>query len=250
MVLDNLKDYAVRALVNAVDHLGTVAYKLTDLFEQQTVDASSVELKISCLNQHLQTCQAYTDKEGLKQQQLFTVIPRHHKHYVLPKLDTVNKKSQSNGQIRREAGQKDVQAKPFPLGTSASKTLSWHLASNSKATPEGDLYTSTTSVRDSTSSATASGVFYLPDEVATSSMPPSAARIEPSNRAADSGVALHALGITRRDAAENAKSLSQYRSFDNVGRREISRPPVRSKSMLSALFTKHKSAKIKLGHPA
>jgi hypothetical protein len=30
-VLDNLKDYAVRALVNAVDHLGTVAYKLTDL---------------------------------------------------------------------------------------------------------------------------------------------------------------------------------------------------------------------------
>lgn len=50
-VLDNLKDYAVRALVNAVDHLGTVAYKLTDLFEQQTLDASSVELKISCLDQ-------------------------------------------------------------------------------------------------------------------------------------------------------------------------------------------------------
>lgn len=50
-MLDNLKDYAVRALVNAVDHLGTVAYKLSDLFEQQTVDASTVDLKISCLNQ-------------------------------------------------------------------------------------------------------------------------------------------------------------------------------------------------------
>ncbi|KAF2291191.1 hypothetical protein GH714_020593 [Hevea brasiliensis] len=51
MVLDNLKDYAVRALVNAVDHLGTVAYKLTDLLEQHTLDVSTIELKISCLNQ-------------------------------------------------------------------------------------------------------------------------------------------------------------------------------------------------------
>lgn len=50
-VLDNLKDYAVRALVNAVDHLGTVAYKLTDLLEQQTLEVSTMELRISCLNQ-------------------------------------------------------------------------------------------------------------------------------------------------------------------------------------------------------
>lgn len=50
-MLDNLKDYAVRALVNAVDHLGTVAFKLTELLEQQTMDVSTVELKISCLNQ-------------------------------------------------------------------------------------------------------------------------------------------------------------------------------------------------------
>jgi len=50
-VLDNLKDYAVRALVNAVDHLGTVAYKLTDLLEQQTLDVSTMDLKVSMLNQ-------------------------------------------------------------------------------------------------------------------------------------------------------------------------------------------------------
>jgi len=52
-VLDNLKDYAVRALVNAVDHLGTVAYKLTDLYEQQASEISTLELKVSCLNQVL-----------------------------------------------------------------------------------------------------------------------------------------------------------------------------------------------------
>lgn len=50
-VLDNLKDYAVRALVNAVDHLGTVAYKLTDLLEQQTSDVSTMDLKVTCINQ-------------------------------------------------------------------------------------------------------------------------------------------------------------------------------------------------------
>jgi hypothetical protein len=52
-VLDNLKDYAVRALVNAVDHLGTVAYKLTDLYEQQALEISTIESKVACLNQVL-----------------------------------------------------------------------------------------------------------------------------------------------------------------------------------------------------
>ncbi|KAJ0614489.1 putative ABI family protein [Helianthus annuus] len=51
VVLDNLKDYAVRALVNAVGHLGTVAYKLTDLLEQQTLEISTTGLHISCLHQ-------------------------------------------------------------------------------------------------------------------------------------------------------------------------------------------------------
>uniref|UniRef100_A0A803KUN5 Uncharacterized protein n=1 Tax=Chenopodium quinoa TaxID=63459 RepID=A0A803KUN5_CHEQI len=38
-------------LINAEDHLGTVAYKLTDLLEQQTSDVSNSELKVTCLNQ-------------------------------------------------------------------------------------------------------------------------------------------------------------------------------------------------------
>jgi hypothetical protein len=50
-VLDNLKDYAVRALVNAVDHLGTVAYKLTDIFDQQSSDVGALDYKVSSLNQ-------------------------------------------------------------------------------------------------------------------------------------------------------------------------------------------------------
>lgn len=50
-VLDNLKDYSVKALVNAVDHLGTVAYKLNDLLSQQTTEISSTELRAASLAQ-------------------------------------------------------------------------------------------------------------------------------------------------------------------------------------------------------
>lgn len=50
-VLDNLKDYTVKALVNAVDHLGTVASKLTDLFDQQNSDISTMQLRASCVSQ-------------------------------------------------------------------------------------------------------------------------------------------------------------------------------------------------------
>ena len=50
-VLDNLKDYTVKALLNAVDHLGTVASKLTDLFDQQSSDISTMELRASCVSQ-------------------------------------------------------------------------------------------------------------------------------------------------------------------------------------------------------
>ncbi|KAH0873321.1 hypothetical protein HID58_070683 [Brassica napus] len=56
MVLDNLKDYTVKALVNVVDHLGTVASKLTNLFDQQSYDISTMELRASCVSQQLLTC--------------------------------------------------------------------------------------------------------------------------------------------------------------------------------------------------
>ena len=34
--------------------------------------------------QQFLTCQTYTDKGGLRQQQMVAFIPRHHKHYILP----------------------------------------------------------------------------------------------------------------------------------------------------------------------
>ncbi|XP_031113210.1 protein ABIL1-like isoform X2 [Ipomoea triloba] len=135
MVIDNLKDYAVRALVNAVDHLGTVSYKLTDILEQQSLDVSTMELKVSCLDQRVLTCQTYTDHEGLRQQQLLATIPRLHKHYTLPApgICPVNKNVQTSSLIQRSP-RPHIQTRQhlFVSGAPAAKTLSWHLSSGAK----------------------------------------------------------------------------------------------------------------------
>ncbi|KAH7863939.1 hypothetical protein Vadar_023845 [Vaccinium darrowii] len=44
---------------------------------------------------------------------------------------------------------------------------------------------------------------------------------------------------------EGSKPLAALRSFDNSSRQEIIRPPVRSKSMISAFFVKQKTPKLK-----
>uniref|UniRef100_M8BJ78 Protein ABIL1 n=1 Tax=Aegilops tauschii TaxID=37682 RepID=M8BJ78_AEGTA len=113
MVLDNLKDYAVRAVVNAVDHLGTVAYKLTDLFEQQASEISTFELKVARLNQQIFTCQIYVDKEGSRQQQMMGASMKHHKHYILP--STGYKRTQAVAHLGTDTNQ-ESQPRPYPSG--------------------------------------------------------------------------------------------------------------------------------------
>ncbi|KAI3411219.1 uncharacterized protein J3R85_018270 [Psidium guajava] len=239
MVLDNLKDYAVRALVNAVDHLGTVAYKLTDLIEQQSLDITVMELKVASFNQQLLTCQTYTDEEGLRQQQLLAIIPRHHKHYMLP--NSVNKKVHFSPQIQKDVRQNHFQARSRlqPSGTPAAKTLSWHLASETKSTLKGSQNASA-STKDS---AKKPEVFHLLDDGENSLTRSSAGH--PQVLTGGSTYGGVPPSIARRDSWEGAKPLSTFRSFDTSNQREIVRTPARSKSMLSAFFVKPKTAKMK-----
>lgn len=246
MVVDNLKDYAVRALVNAVDHLGTVAYKLTELLEQQTSDVSTMELKVSCLNQQLLTCQVYTDKEGFRQQQLLALIPRHHKHYILP--NSVSKKVHFSPHIQTDARQNPFQARGRlqPSGIQASKTLSWHLASETKSTLKGGSH-SVTGNEDQKIAEKTSGIFHLIDNDATIRPKYSAGHSQPSSGFPASSAILQTLGGTHREAFEGSKQLSAFRSFDTPNRQERVHVPSRSKSMLSAFFVKQRTPKLRAG---
>ncbi|TVU20117.1 hypothetical protein EJB05_36310 [Eragrostis curvula] len=224
MVLDNLKDYALRAVVNAVDHLGTVAYKLTDLFEQQASEVSSLEMKVVRLNQQVFTCQVYTDKEGLRQQQMTGTGIKHHKHYILP--STGHKRNQAVAHQQTDSDQ-ELKPRPYP----SAKTLSWHLASeNSTTANRADKPTFV--LGDTVSSKLPSG-----KERSASPM----RRPLQLNRSTSSDA-------TQKTGPKNqfgAKDLTTFHSFDNPKGRAIQKAPVGTKSMLAALFIKHKSAKMK-----
>uniref|UniRef100_A0A0D9WKB2 Protein ABIL1 n=1 Tax=Leersia perrieri TaxID=77586 RepID=A0A0D9WKB2_9ORYZ len=217
MVLENLKDYAVRAVVNAVDHLGTVAYKLTDLFEQQASEVSTVELKVARLNQQILTCQIYTDRAGLRQQQ----------------IGGTHKRPQVLAHLQAENGQ-DSKPKPYP----SAKTLSWHLASdNSISTTGGQKYAFTLGDTISSKPATNGSLYLLGKDLPASPM----------------HKPLQLNGNTSFDAKKNVgakdqpgfRHMSTFNSLDKPRGREIQKVPVGTKSMLATFFIKHKSAKMR-----
>lgn len=90
VVVDTLKDYAIKALVNTVDHLGTVTYKVNDLFGENIDEVSGTEFRVSCLEQRLRTCHEYIDREGLSQQSLVINTPNYQKKYTLPVGETMH----------------------------------------------------------------------------------------------------------------------------------------------------------------
>ncbi|KAL5128457.1 Protein ABIL2 [Glycine soja] len=44
IVIETLKDYAIKALINSVDHLGSVTYKVNDLLDEKIVEVSETQL--------------------------------------------------------------------------------------------------------------------------------------------------------------------------------------------------------------
>ncbi|XP_004494774.1 protein ABIL1-like isoform X2 [Cicer arietinum] len=246
MLLDNLKDYAARALVNAVDHLGTVAYKLTDLLDQQTLDISTMDLKISTLNQRLLTCQTYTDKEGLRQQKLLSFIPRHHKHYILP--NSANKKVHFRPYKQSDGKQNSFKTRTRfrPSGTPVSKTLSWHLASETKSTLKRRS-SHASKKKDPKFSAKTTGVFHLIDNEEITWLKPSASKSHAPNGVPTSSAATQTLGVSGRDALDGFRPLKTFGSFDNLNLHETVHVPSRSKSVLSSFFVKQRAAKLRAG---
>ncbi|KAF5190357.1 Abil3 [Thalictrum thalictroides] len=84
VVINTLKDYTVKALVNTVDHLGSITYKVTDLLDEKVDEVSGTELRVLCIEQRLKTCQECIDRQGLSQQSFVMTTPKYHKRYMLP----------------------------------------------------------------------------------------------------------------------------------------------------------------------
>uniref|UniRef100_A0ACD5ZF86 Uncharacterized protein n=1 Tax=Avena sativa TaxID=4498 RepID=A0ACD5ZF86_AVESA len=83
-VISNLKEYAVKALVNTVDHLGSISFKLSSLVDQRFDEVTEANLRVCCIQQRTQVSQASMNREGLSQQSLVITAPKYHKRYILP----------------------------------------------------------------------------------------------------------------------------------------------------------------------
>uniref|UniRef100_A0ACD5TB57 Uncharacterized protein n=1 Tax=Avena sativa TaxID=4498 RepID=A0ACD5TB57_AVESA len=83
-VMGNLKEYAVKALVNTVDHLGSISFKLSGLVDQRFDEVTEADLRVSSIQQRTQVSQASMNREGLSQQSLVITAPKYHKRYILP----------------------------------------------------------------------------------------------------------------------------------------------------------------------
>ncbi|KAJ0239918.1 Protein ABIL1 [Hirschfeldia incana] len=237
MVLENLKDYTVKALVNAVDHLGTVASKLTDIFDHQSSDISNMQLRASCVSQQLLTSRTYIDKEGLRQQQLLAVIPMHHKHYTLP--NSVNKRVHFSPLRRTDTRQNHYQVDISRLQPSGSDT---------KSTLKGTT-TVASSSKDSKAFVKTSGVFHLSgdEENTTNKKPLVGGSSQVSGVPATSTITRQTYGVAHK-AVEIPKLTTAQKSHDNTRQEITQAPPARTKSVMSAFFVKPKTPKLKAGY--
>lgn len=81
ILVSNLKDYTIKALVNTVDHLGSLTNRVNLLVDEKVDEVWATKLRVSCIEQRLRTCQAYIDHEGFAQQSLAIATPKHHKRW-------------------------------------------------------------------------------------------------------------------------------------------------------------------------
>ncbi|GAA0163441.1 hypothetical protein Leryth_005203 [Lithospermum erythrorhizon] len=89
-VIESFKEYATKALVSTVDHLGSVASKLNGLLEEKTTQLSETKLQFYCLEKRLQTWQELIDLNGQAQQSLVLRAPKYHKQYMVTSGKLVN----------------------------------------------------------------------------------------------------------------------------------------------------------------
>ncbi|XP_065858556.1 protein ABIL3-like isoform X2 [Euphorbia lathyris] len=135
IVVESLKDYAIKALINTIDHLGSVAYKVNNFVDEKVGEVSALELRFCCLEQRVQTCQKYIDQGGFSQQLLMIGNPKYHKRYIFPAdeeiMDTKSKhhRRSFNAEMNSYQFKKVVQA--TIKGTSPSVLRETHCRSES-----------------------------------------------------------------------------------------------------------------------
>ncbi|KAF3581103.1 hypothetical protein DY000_02033904 [Brassica cretica] len=83
-VIETLKEYAAKAVVNTVDHLGSVSDKFNSFLSDNSAHFSTTRLRLSSLEQRMNLCREYMGKSGSSQHRFQVQSPHHHKRYFFP----------------------------------------------------------------------------------------------------------------------------------------------------------------------
>ncbi|XP_009140142.1 protein ABIL4 isoform X4 [Brassica rapa] len=83
-VIETLKEYAAKAVVNTVDHLGSVSDKFNSFLSDNSAHFSTTRLRLSSLEQRMKLCREYMGKSGSSQHRFQVQSPHHHNRYFFP----------------------------------------------------------------------------------------------------------------------------------------------------------------------
>lgn len=253
LVVETLKDYAIKALVNTVDHLGAVSCKVNDLLGEKVNEVSTAELRVSSIQQRLKVCQGCFDHEGLAQQSSLIDIPKYHKRYILPVGETmqggIRTKSKYQGcnlddeddwHELKNAVRATIKEKETPP-SSVSKRRS---PSSSPQQPESFAFTSGVTRKDLEKRSVSPRRFSLLRTGSLSSRPTNP-NSKPNSRSTTPNRSRPTTptSVSRQMLSEPRKSASMRIHADRDPNREADQIPSKSKRLLKALLSRRKSKK-------
>ncbi|KAK4277579.1 hypothetical protein QN277_015556 [Acacia crassicarpa] len=251
IVVETLKDYAIKAIVNTVDHIGSVTYKVNDLLDEKIVEVSEAELRISCIRQRIKTCQDFMDHEGRTQQSLVIDTPKYHKRYILPAGETIHGANRTRSKY---------------IGCNLDDEDDWHHFRNAvratiRETPPSTVskgrspsplqpqksgafsFASTTPKKDLDKRATSPYRFPLLRNGSLSSRPTTPKSSTRPTTPNSSRPTTPNPPIRPRYPSEPRKSYSMRLSAEKENGRGVEQIPSKSKRLLKALLSRRKSKK-------
>ncbi|GMN44379.1 hypothetical protein TIFTF001_013583 [Ficus carica] len=229
IVVETLKDYAIKALVNTVDHLGSVSYKVNDILDEKVDEVSGTELRVSCIEQRLRTCQEYIDHEGLTQQSSVISTPKYHK-----RLDDEDDWHQFRNAVRAT-----IRETP---PTTVSKGRSPSPSPHASQKPGVFSFTSTMPKKELDKRSVSPHRFPLlrSGSLVSRPMTPNSRSTTPNSSRPTTPNPSNA---RRRYPSEPRKSASMRLPADRENGREVEHYPSKSKRLLKALLSRRKSKK-------
>ncbi|KAG6533218.1 protein ABIL2-like isoform X1 [Zingiber officinale] len=260
-VVNTLKDYAIKALINTVDHLGSVSYKVNGVLNEKVDTISAAEFRVSSIEQKIRTTQELVDREGLTQQSLLIKTPRYHKRYVLPGGQTMpesGKYAMPKYEIHN-AAKKNIEPPKFESVHNADKKIeSAKLQSVQKPTLDKapslrktQTMSKSPSVRArsvsprklrSPSPSQHFGKYFSPDKRAPSPVPVS----NPLARSGSLAIRPKTLNSSfsmQQYPSQTKKSISMKLHAERNDQKDTEQNPSRGKKLLKTLLSRRKSKK-------